>query len=71
MLDLGANVDTTARQLLEFAVMGSVARSEGEQGLRPSIGLLNVGHEDSKGHSVVREAHEVLGRAPGSGKNGS
>lgn len=60
MLDLGANLNVDARQLLEFAVMGSVARSEVDGASQPSIGLLNVGHEDSKGHSVVREAHEIL-----------
>ncbi len=59
MLDLGANLKVDARQLVQFAIMGAVVRSADDPA-KPSIGLLNVGHEDSKGHAVVREAHERL-----------
>jgi phosphate acyltransferase len=60
MLDLGANVQCTVRNLVEFAVMGDVfARSV--LGLTaPTIGLLNVGSEDMKGDDTVREAAEIL-----------
>jgi glycerol-3-phosphate acyltransferase PlsX len=60
MLDLGANVQCDARNLVEFAVMGEVfARTV--LGLRsPSIGLLNVGAEELKGDERVRQAAEVL-----------
>ena len=59
-LDLGANVDCTAEQLLQFAVMGRalVAAVEGID--RPSVGLLNIGEEDIKGNEVVKEAGELL-----------
>jgi len=59
-LDLGANVNCTAEQLLQFAVMGSalVAAVEGVE--RPSIGLLNIGEEDIKGNDVVKQAAELL-----------
>ena len=59
-LDLGANVDCTAAQLLQFAVMGSalVAAVEGID--RPSVGLLNIGEEDIKGNDVVKAAAEML-----------
>ncbi len=61
MLDLGANLNVDAAALFQFALMGTVARSGHEgAGSRPSVGLLNVGHEDSKGDAVVREAHERL-----------
>lgn len=65
-LDLGANVDCTAEQLLQFAVMGSalVAAVEGIE--RPSVGLLNIGEEDIKGNDVVKQAAELL---RGSGLN--
>lgn len=59
LLDLGANLKVDAVQLVQFAIMGTVARLRDGQ-RRPSVGLLNVGHEDSKGHSVVRDAHERL-----------
>lgn len=60
MLDLGANVQCDARNLVEFAVMGDVfARTV--LGLpSPSIGLMNVGTEELKGDERVREAAELL-----------
>ena len=61
LLDLGANLEVDADQLFQFALMGSVVRaSEPDSPKQPAVGLLNVGHEDSKGHGVVREAHERL-----------
>jgi phosphate acyltransferase len=59
-LDLGANVNCTAEQLLQFAIMGSalVAAVEGVE--RPSVGLLNIGEEEIKGNDVVKEAAELL-----------
>ena len=59
LLDLGANLEVSARQLVQFAVMGSVTASEADGLENPRVGLLNVGHEDSKGHEVVREAHAL------------
>ena len=64
LLDLGANLKVTARQLVQFAVMGSVTAGEVEGLTDPTVGLLNVGHEDSKGHNVVREAHGILQDLP-------
>lgn len=60
MLDLGANLDCGAENLLQFAIMGA-AFARSVQGLRrPTVGLLNVGSEESKGHEEVRRAAEVL-----------
>ena len=64
MLDLGANLNVSARQLAQFAVMGSVTAEEVEGIAQPRIGLLNVGHEDSKGHELVRRAHDMLQELP-------
>ena len=63
LLDLGANLEVTAEQLFQFALMGSVVQAS-SHGSQPLIGLLNVGHEQSKGHSVVREAHDLLEQSP-------
>src|SRR5437870_7977087 len=59
-LDLGANVNCTPEQLLQFAVMGSalVAAVDGIE--RPTIGLLNIGEEDIKGNDVVKQAGDLL-----------
>jgi glycerol-3-phosphate acyltransferase PlsX len=63
MLDLGANIDCDADNLVQFAVMGAAfARSiQGQR--RPIVGLLNVGSEESKGHEEIRRAAEILRNA--------
>ena len=64
MLDLGANVDCTAEHLFQFAVMGSVLAEAIDNTSSPKVGLLNIGHEDSKGNAQVKEAHAHLVNAP-------
>jgi len=64
VLDLGANVNCTPRQLLQFAVMGSALASAVEHVERPTVGLLNIGEEEIKGNDVVKQAGELL-RASG------
>jgi glycerol-3-phosphate acyltransferase PlsX len=65
MLDLGANVQCDADNLVQFAVMGNVfARTV--LGVRePTVGLLNVGSEELKGHDAVKVAHGILRQATG------
>jgi glycerol-3-phosphate acyltransferase PlsX len=50
VLDMGANVDTSADNLFEFAVMGSVLVKAVENIEAPSVGLLNIGQEEIKGN---------------------
>ena len=65
MLDLGANVDCSAAQLLQFAVMGGeLFGAMYPRNSQPRIGLLNVGTEDIKGGSVIKEAHHLLQQSP-------
>ncbi len=61
MLDLGANVDSTAEQLVQFAIIGSelVHALYPERGV-PKVGLLNVGTEDIKGTDTVKQAFVLL-----------
>lgn len=60
LLDMGANIDCTADNLVQFAMMGD-AYARAVLGLEhPKIGLLNVGSEDMKGHDEVKDAHKVL-----------
>lgn len=60
VLDLGANVDCTARQLCEFAEMG-MAYSTYLLGVQnPRVGLLNIGEEEAKGTQVSKEVHRAL-----------
>jgi len=60
LLDLGANVECTAEQLRQFAVMGSIVASAVDGKSKPSVGLLNVGVEDIKGNEVVKAAAQLL-----------
>ncbi|GHU43441.1 phosphate acyltransferase [Betaproteobacteria bacterium] len=60
MLDLGANIDCSADQLLEFGVMGAMLASALDHKDAPSVGLLNIGSEDIKGNEVVKQAAELL-----------
>lgn len=60
VLDLGANVDCTPEQLLQFAIMGSILVSALEGKARPTVALLNVGQEDIKGNEVTKKAADLL-----------
>jgi glycerol-3-phosphate acyltransferase PlsX len=60
MLDLGANVQCDADNLVQFAVMGNVFARTVLGVLHPTIGLLNVGSEELKGNEAVREAWSIL-----------
>ncbi|MEQ7155427.1 phosphate acyltransferase PlsX [Brevundimonas aurifodinae] len=68
VLDVGANIESDAEQLVEFAIMGEAFHTAVHGGVRPTIGILNVGSEDVKGHDEVREAARIL-REGGLGLN--
>ncbi len=61
LLDLGANVRATALQLEQFAIMGAIVARDVHGIVRPRVGLLNIGVEETKGHDLVQEAHALLG----------
>jgi glycerol-3-phosphate acyltransferase PlsX len=63
MLDLGANVQCYAKNLVQFAVMGEVFARTVLGNKEPTIGLLNIGVEESKGHEEIREAAALLREA--------
>ncbi|HQY52167.1 MAG TPA: phosphate acyltransferase PlsX [Ignavibacteria bacterium] len=60
VFDVGASVDCKAVHLLEFAVMGSIFMKNIHKIDKPSIGLLSVGEEKSKGDTLTIEAYELL-----------
>lgn len=63
VLDLGANVDSKAEHLLQFAIMGSELARALDELTAPRVGLLNVGEEAIKGNEQVREAAILLSRS--------
>ncbi len=63
-LDLGANVDSSAEQLMQFAVMGSALCTVVDGIESPEVGLLNIGSEAIKGNEPVKKAAELLKNSP-------
>ena len=60
VLDVGANHECTPKNLVQFAIMGSVF-AEHHLGIeRPRVGLLNIGEERSKGNELVRDSYALL-----------
>jgi glycerol-3-phosphate acyltransferase PlsX len=64
VLDGGANVDCSARELVGFAYLGTIMMRDLMGRANPVVGLLNIGEEEEKGTALVREAHQLLKRAP-------
>ena len=60
MLDVGANVEATATQLVQFAIMGEAYFRALTGKEKPVVGLLNVGAEELKGHDLIRTAADTL-----------
>lgn len=60
VLDVGANVQCGATQLVEFAILGEAYHRAVFGGDAPTVGLLNVGQEELKGNDVVREADQLI-----------
>ena len=64
VLDLGANVDSSAEHLFQFAVMGSVLAKAVDGIESPRVGLLNIGEEEIKGNDQVKQAAHLLTDSP-------
>ncbi len=60
VLDVGANVEATAEQLVQFAIMGEAYYRALTGKEKPKVGLLNVGAEELKGHELIRMAATTL-----------
>ncbi len=60
VLDLGANAECTAENLVQFAVMGEVFARTVIGVVKPTVGLLNIGIEITKGNETVRNAAKLL-----------
>ena len=60
MLDLGANIECSAENLYQFAIMGAIFAEARLDLVYPRIGLLNIGIEEIKGHQSIRDAANLL-----------
>jgi glycerol-3-phosphate acyltransferase PlsX len=64
VIDLGANVDSCAEHLFQFAVMGSALIQAIENKSKPKIALLNIGVEEIKGNDQVKRTAHMLAECP-------
>ena len=64
LLDVGATVDCTAQQLTQFALMGHEYAQHVLNKAHPTIGLLSIGEEDTKGNEVTKETFKRLKESP-------
>ena len=64
MLDIGANAECRPEMLAQFGVMGSVYMENVEGRKNPTVGLLNIGTEDTKGGELQKESYALLEKAP-------
>lgn len=59
-MDVGANLNPSAEDLFQYAIMSEVYARTIHKKIRPSIGLLNIGEEESKGTAVLKETYKML-----------
>jgi glycerol-3-phosphate acyltransferase PlsX len=64
IMDVGANVFPKPRHLLEYGVMGSVFARKMFGIEQPTIGLMNVGEEEGKGHDLVQKTYDLFRKSP-------
>ncbi len=60
VLDVGANVDCSAGELVGFAQLGALYARDVMGRTDPAVGLLNIGEEEEKGNAATKEAHRLL-----------
>ena len=63
LVDSGANVECKPNNLLEYGAMGSIYMQKVLNVDNPTVGLVNVGSEESKGTTIVKAAYELLSRS--------
>ncbi|MBI5814054.1 MAG: phosphate acyltransferase PlsX [Nitrospinae bacterium] len=63
LLDAGANVTCKAAHLYQFGIMGSIYAQYALGDVRPTVGILSIGEEETKGNDVTREAFELLAKS--------
>jgi glycerol-3-phosphate acyltransferase PlsX len=60
ILDVGANISPKPEHLFQYGIMGSIFAKHILQRERPTIGLMNVGSEEQKGHDLAKETHALF-----------
>ena len=60
VLDLGANIECSSKNLIDFSVMGSSLFKSLYPGVTSKVALLNIGTEEIKGHEIIKETYQKL-----------
>ena len=60
VLDLGANIECSSKNLLDFSIMGASLYTSLYPGEKPNVGLLNIGSEELKGNETIKETYQAL-----------
>jgi glycerol-3-phosphate acyltransferase PlsX len=60
VLDLGANIECSPKNLLDFSIMGASLYTSLYPGEKPNVGLLNIGSEEFKGNETIKETYQTL-----------
>jgi glycerol-3-phosphate acyltransferase PlsX len=64
LLDVGANVNPKPEHLFQYGVMGSIFARHILQRQQPTIGLMNIGSEEQKGHDLAKDTHALFNASP-------
>ena len=60
VLDLGANIECSSKNLLDFAIMGASLYTSLYPDNKPNVGLLNIGSEELKGNEIIKETYKIM-----------
>ena len=60
VLDLGANIECSAKNLLDFSIMGASLYTSLYPNDKPNVALLNIGSEEIKGNETIKETFQIL-----------
>ena len=60
VLDLGANIECSSKNLLDFSIMGASLYTSLYPNDKPNVALLNIGSEEFKGNEIIKETYQIL-----------
>ena len=60
VLDLGANIECSSKNLVDFSIMGASLYKSLYSDEQPNVALLNIGSEELKGNEIIKETYQVL-----------
>ncbi len=60
VLDLGANIECSSKNLLDFSIMGASLYTSLYPEIKPNVALLNIGSEELKGNEIIKETYKIL-----------